>query len=56
MIQDYWSPTLGRPTLDNSPQQNLDLTNATEANGFTTLEFNRKADTGDTATDRPLKV
>jgi hypothetical protein len=43
-----------KPTLDT--KQSLTETSAMESNGKTTLEFNRKADTGDAEQDTPLKV
>ncbi|XP_031553342.1 uncharacterized protein LOC116290454 isoform X2 [Actinia tenebrosa] len=52
-LKDYWSTSEVKPILDSS--QDLMLTSAMESNGKTTIEFNRKADTGDAA-DTPLKM
>ncbi|XP_031553187.1 uncharacterized protein LOC116290325 [Actinia tenebrosa] len=54
-IGDYYSSTPGKPDHDGPSLQSLVLTNATEADGYTTIEFNRAANTLDTATDVPLK-
>lgn len=45
-IQDYWSATMTKPTLDT--KQDWKLESGDEKNGWTTLEFYRKADTEDT--------
>ncbi|KXJ13043.1 DBH-like monooxygenase protein 2-like [Exaiptasia diaphana] len=55
-LKDYYSSTLGKPTYDDDVRQNLILTSATESGGFTTIEFNRETDTGDTGYDVPIQV
>ncbi|XP_020902429.1 uncharacterized protein LOC110240950 [Exaiptasia diaphana] len=54
-LKDYYSSTLGKPTYDDDVRQNLILTSATESGGFTTIEFNRETDTGDTGYDVPIQ-
>ena len=44
-LQDYWSTTVGLPSSDS--KQNFNLIKASEAGGYTNVEFNRDATTGD---------
>ena len=45
IFQDYYTNGYAQPPLDSS--QDYKLISASEANGKTTLEFERKRDTGD---------
>jgi len=52
-LADYWSTSKTAPAKDAT--ENLDLKTATEADGYTNVEFNRDAMTGDTANDVQFK-
>jgi len=48
-LDDYWSTSTVTPSKDTT--QNLNLIKATEAGGYTTVDFDRDAMTGDNAKD-----
>ncbi|KAM7431418.1 hypothetical protein ABFA07_018020 [Porites harrisoni] len=51
-LDDYWSTTTGKPSKDTN---NLVLTSASEAGGYTTVVFERDPETSDTANDVQFK-
>ena len=52
--QDYWSTSTGKPSKDSA--NNFVLITATEAGGYTTVQFERDPETSDTANDVQFKV
>ena len=48
-VQDYWSTTTTTPSKNEN--QNFVLTMATEAGGYTTVQFERDPETSDTDND-----
>ena len=52
--KDYWSTTTTKPSKDSA--NNFVLTSATEAGGYTTVQFERDPETSDTANDVQFKV
>ena len=53
-VQDYWSTTQATPSKNED--QNFVLTAASEAGGYTTVQFMRDPETSDTNNDVQFKV
>ena len=53
-VQDYWSTT--KTTPSKNEDQNFVITTASEAGGYTTVQFMRDPETSDTNNDVQFKV
>lgn len=51
--KDYWSTTVGKPSKDTN---NFEIKTATEAGGYTTVQFERDPETSDTVKDVQFMV